>query len=256
MKQVIQQHLREIEAKYNIKILLACETGSRAWGFASPDSDYDVRIIYAHPQDWYLSLNERKDTIDLMLENREVDISGWDIRKALRLLIKSNAPLLDRIYSPVVYNADEDFVEEIKKLSEAYYSRIATMYHYLGMCKKSFESIEGTSSFKLKKLFYALRTATICRWVIEREDIPPVNFLEVLEGVTSMDVILKDRVKELIELKSTKDETYLHTGEKALFDFIRDAIQWAEEKGKQLPAGNGDIKALDAFYRKTIQTAL
>ena len=94
MKEKIQQYLQEIESQKSIKILLACETGSRAWGFPSPDSDYDIRLIYMHDKDWYLSLNEKKDTIELMLEDNNLDISGWDLRKSLRLLWKSNSALL------------------------------------------------------------------------------------------------------------------------------------------------------------------
>ena len=106
MDKKIKKYLKNIEEKFDITILLACETGSRAWGFPSPDSDYDVRLIYKHKRDWYLSLAEEKDTIELMLDNNEIDISGWDIRKTLRLLWKSNPPLLERIQSPIIYTCD------------------------------------------------------------------------------------------------------------------------------------------------------
>ena len=92
----IKHYLTKIEQDKDIKILLACETGSRAWGFASPDSDFDIRIIYLHKKDWYLSLNELKDSIDMMFENNDIDITGWDLRKSLKLLRKSNAALLER----------------------------------------------------------------------------------------------------------------------------------------------------------------
>ena len=101
MTEKINQYLDKIEIEKKVKILLACETGSRAWGFPSPDSDFDIRIIYVHKKDWYLSLNERKDSIELMFENNDIDITGWDLRKSLRLLHKSNPPLLERIQSPI-----------------------------------------------------------------------------------------------------------------------------------------------------------
>ena len=115
MKEKILQYLKQIETEKGITILLACETGSRAWGFPSPDSDYDVRFIYRHDRNWYLSLNERKDTIERMFDNRDIDISGWDLRKSLNLLWKSNAALMERIQSPITYISDEAFVFEINR---------------------------------------------------------------------------------------------------------------------------------------------
>ncbi len=109
MNNKIKQYLHELEKDQDIEILLACETGSRAWGFPSPDSDYDVRIIYKHKKDWYLSLAESKDSIDCFFEDNEIDISGWELRKSLRLLHKSNPPLLERIQSPIVYKSDTAF---------------------------------------------------------------------------------------------------------------------------------------------------
>ncbi|HAN77121.1 MAG TPA: hypothetical protein DCQ31_04775 [Bacteroidales bacterium] len=81
MEHKINSYLTEIEVANDIEILLACETGSRAWGFPSPDSDYDVRLIYKHKTDWYLSLTEPKDSIELMLDDNLIDISGWELRR-------------------------------------------------------------------------------------------------------------------------------------------------------------------------------
>src|SRR5215471_9995733 len=114
MKDILNM-LQQIEREYSVKILYACETGSRAWGFPSPDSDYDIRFIYMHERDWYLSLNERKDTIEFML-NEELDITGWDLKKSLLLLKKSNAALIERFQSPVEYYATDGFKDAFKSL--------------------------------------------------------------------------------------------------------------------------------------------
>jgi len=111
MTEKIKKYLTEIEQERNIKILWACETGSRAWGFPSTDSDYDIRIIYVHNTDWYLNLTEEKDSIELMLENNDIDISGWELKKSLNLLRKSNAAMLERIQSPIVYKKDDEFIK-------------------------------------------------------------------------------------------------------------------------------------------------
>jgi predicted nucleotidyltransferase len=153
MEEKIKKYLADLEKDKGIQILLACETASRAWGFPSPDSDYDVRIIYKHPKDWYLSLVEEKDSIEYFFENNDIDISGWDLRKSLRLLWKSNPPLLERIQSPIIYQVDQDFLNEINVVAQKTYSRIATIHHYLSMAKKSFEEINNVEAYKLKKFF-------------------------------------------------------------------------------------------------------
>ncbi|MFZ1378508.1 MAG: nucleotidyltransferase domain-containing protein, partial [Saprospiraceae bacterium] len=121
MNKKILEYLKKIQIEKEIDILLACETGSRAWGFPSPDSDYDVRFIYKHKINWYLSLKQQKDTIEVMYENNEIDLSGWDIKKSLNLLWKSNPPLLERIQSPIIYVSNKEFLDGMQNLSKQSY---------------------------------------------------------------------------------------------------------------------------------------
>lgn len=118
MKTVIENKLRDIEEKHKVKILYACETGSRAWGFPSPDSDYDVRMIYMHELDWYLSLSDKKDTIEFMSDDGELDVTGWEIKKCLKLMWKSNGALLERVQSPIVYREEKNIASLLKAYSE------------------------------------------------------------------------------------------------------------------------------------------
>ena len=247
MEEKIKKYLAEIEKERNIQILLACETGSRAWGFPSPDSDYDVRIIYKHEKNWYLSLNEEKDSIELMLDNNEIDISGWDLRKCLKLLWKSNPPLLERIQSPIIYQVNEEFLAEINALGTKMYSKIATMYHYLSMAKKGLEELENSKEFKLKKFFYALRASVACKWIIDKEEIPPIYFPKMLTGL-SIDESLKQRIFQLIELKATISETYMHSGEKDLIKLIQNCVNDAENVSKNLPTSSGSMQDLNTFF--------
>lgn len=176
MEHHIKNKLLEIEKSHNIKILYACETGSRAWGFASPDSDYDVRIIYMHEPDWYLSLSDSKDTFELMLDDGELDITGWDFKKCLKLLWKSNGALLERLQSPVVYRDTEGFIPKFQSYADKCFTPAATLHHYSGMAKTSYSDITGKENIKLKKLFYALRAALACKWILEKDSIPPIVF--------------------------------------------------------------------------------
>lgn len=251
MEEKIMQYLNEIEKEKSIKILLACETGSRAWGFPSPDSDFDIRIIYVHKKDWYLSLSEKKDSIEQMFENNDIDITGWDLRKSLRLLQKSNPPLLERIQSPILYKAEEGFLLEINELAESQYSRIATIHHYLSMAKKFLEELRENEEYKLKKFFYALRSATACKWIIDREEMPPIEFPKMLDGL-NIENDLIDRIEELIKIKANISESYLHKGEFALMNFIESCINSADEKRNTLPSSKGNTKDLDSFFLKIL----
>ncbi len=251
MEEKIKKYLSDLEKEKGIEILLACETGSRAWGFPSPDSDFDVRVIYKHDKDWYLSLSEEKDTIEYFLENNEIDISGWDLRKSLRLLWKSNPPLLERIQSPIIYKCDKEFLTEINSVAQKSYSRIATIHHYLSMAKKAFEEVVNSEEYKLKKFFYALRASVACLWILEKEEMPPIEFGKMLNGL-KLSEDLKIRIYELIKIKSTISETYLHHGEKELFEFMKSCIERAEIESQRLPASKGQISELNDFFKKTL----
>jgi predicted nucleotidyltransferase len=252
LKDRIRKYLEQIEKEKNVTILLAAETGSRGWGFPSPDSDYDIRIIYKHHEDWYLSLGERKDTIEMMLENNDLDISGWDIRKALRLLWKSNPPLLERIQSPILYKYDEDFFTQINEIATTYYSRIATMHHYLNMAIKCYEDVAGKQEYKLKRFFYALRTASVCRWIMEKDEMPPIEFNKVLDGI-NLPSGIRQKIEDLVAFKAQQDESYLHNGEEELIAYIKESIDLAESVAKTLPPAKGNMEDLDLFFRQIIK---
>ncbi len=251
MDDKIKKYLTALEKEKGIEILLACETGSRAWGFPSPDSDFDVRVIYKHPTDWYLSLTEEKDTLECFYESREIDISGWDVRKCLRLLWKSNASILERIQSPIIYDADQNFLAEINSIAQNTYSRIATVHHYLSMAKKSLEELLSAHDYKLKKFFYAIRASVACLWILQREEIPPIEFGKMLEGL-EISHDLTDRIYELITLKSTVNETYLHHGEQELISFMKSCISKAGLESKNLPSSKGSMSELNTFFRNTL----
>lgn len=251
MTEKIKEYLNNLEEERNIKILLACETGSRAWGFPSPDSDYDIRILYCHPKEWYLSLSEAKDTIDLFFDNKDIDISGWELRKSLRLMAKSNAALIERVQSPIVYKSDKRFHSEILNLAQLNYSRIATMHHYLSMARRMYLEVKEVEHFKLKKFFYALRSSIACLWILEKEEIPPIEFTKMIEAL-AFPLKLKERINELIELKAKCNEDYLHKGEIDLMHLMADCLKRAELERYDLPSAKGDREALDLFFRNNL----
>ncbi|MCL1663222.1 nucleotidyltransferase domain-containing protein [Elizabethkingia ursingii] len=247
MKTKIMEKLRETEAKYNIEILLAVESGSRAWGFASPDSDYDIRFIYRHSKDWYLTPWDKDETIEFMTED-DLDGSGWDLRKTFHLLLKSNAALLSWFYSPIVYIENKSFTELFRPLADQCFSPIAVSYHYLSMSKKYLEACQN-EKVKLKSYFYCLRTALSGKWITEKKTTPPVLFSDLL---ALAEPSIKTKIENLMALKATKDEAYFHPNDWELFEFMEKLISENAEHSKSLSGGKADKAAMEQVFRKLV----
>jgi len=247
MKTKIIKKLRETEAKYNIEILLAVESGSRAWGFASPDSDYDIRFIYRHSKDWYLTPWDKDETIEFMTED-DLDASGWDLRKTFHLLLKSNAALLSWFYSPIVYIENKSFTELFRPLADQCFSPIAVSYHYLSMSKKYLEACRN-DKVKLKGYFYCLRTALSGKWIAEKKTTPPVLFSDLLDLV---DYGIKTKIENLMALKATKDEAYFHPNDRELFELMERLVSENEKHSKSLPGGKADKTEMEQVFRKLV----
>ena len=243
----IKEILKEIELKKNVRILYACETGSRAWGFPSPDSDYDVRFIYMHERDWYLSLSQRKDTIEFM--DGDLDITGWDLKKCLTLLKKSNATLIERFQSPIEYFSVKEFKDEFKNLIESYYSPTAVFFHHYSLTKRFWEEVKDANEYKLKSWFYMARSLFSCAWILEKDSVLPMN-IQQLMGWMSKD--WKSRINELIDLKKTVGEKYLHSKDPELNKRISDLLELVEKSKDNLRVSKADMSHLNRFFLKMV----
>src|SRR5512142_2332885 len=146
----VGQALDQIEAEHDVKVLFACESGSRGWGFASPDSDYDVRFVYVHRLPWYLTIEAQRDVIELPISD-ELDVSGWELRKALQLLHKSNPTLLEWLDSPVCYLEDGAAIKRLRELAAEFYSPHKARNHYRAMAMKNFRGYLQGEEVRLKK---------------------------------------------------------------------------------------------------------
>jgi uncharacterized protein len=239
--------LTELETKKNIKILFACETGSRAWGFPSPDSDYDIRFIYMHERDWYLSLNNKKDTIEYM--NGDLDITGWDLKKCLLLLKKSNAPLIERFMSPIEYYTHNSFKDNFRTLIDLHYSPTAVFYHHYSLAAKFWESIILDTELKLKSFFYLTRSLLCCNWVIKNKSVLPMHMEGLMELTGSEH---REQLRELIKLKATVGEKYLHPKDNALTEPIRQLWQFVNNNKENLGVTDGNFSLLNNFFLTTV----
>lgn len=245
--QNIRQILREIETKYNIKVLHACETGSRAWGFPSPDSDYDIRFIYRHERDWYLSLNNQKDTIEMF--NGDLDITGWDLRKCLKLLKKSNVPLVERFQSPVEYYSEEGFKKDFRKLIQEYYSPIASFYHHYSMATKFWEELKDKNEIRLKGFFYLIRSLLSCNWIIKDHDVLPMHIGGLVKYINNDS---RDYLRDLISLKATVGEKYLYQKDEKMQGVVLNLFDFIESKKNDLGANNKDYSLLNNFFIQSL----
>jgi uncharacterized protein len=247
MKEIILQKLLELEQSENIKILYACESGSRAWGFASPDSDFDVRFIYTRQLGHYLSIIETADVVGLPV-NEVLDIGGWDIKKALKLFLKSNSPLYEWLQSPIVYQQDDNFVEELRSLMPAYFSARSAANHYLSMATNTLRDDLQAEEVKLKRYFYALRPALACLWIVERRTVPPMEFEPLRILITDLEI--QNLIDNLLDRKKDADEKALIEPITGLNKWLTEALDYCKDRVSMLPSVRKDTLELDAFFRK------
>ena len=174
----IDARLTDIRRDHGVTIPLAIESGSRAWGFPSPDSDYDCRFIFVRPVDDYLSPWPPRDVIETPLES-VLDVNGWDLGKALKLLLKGNAVVIEWLTSPIIYGADQQFRDEFLALSRRVANRSLIGQHYLHLGQRQRRTYFGDGQeVPQKKVFYALRPAAALRWLRHHPDeaVAPMHF--------------------------------------------------------------------------------
>jgi len=206
MRRLIGERLDAIEREHDVRVLFAVESGSRAWGFASPDSDYDVRFVYVHRPDWYLSIGRRRDVIEEPLVG-ELDVAGWELRKALNLLLKPNPVLLEWLRSPIVYRAHPQAMARLAALGERTSYRLPSTYHYLHLAESQYRRfIDGRSEVALKKYFYVVRPVLALMWLRLHPDRPVPMALPDLRAALQIPAELAQFLDALLARKAATKE--------------------------------------------------
>ena len=249
MKPIIINKLKEIEDKYNVKILFAIESGSRAWGFPSTDSDYDVRFIYKRKIEDYLKIDPIDDFIDLEIID-ELDFKGWDIQKVLRLMLKSNSSINEYLQSPIHYISDEIFEKELFNLAASQFNSQKVTMHYLGITTKRLIEMEHQNEIKLKSLFYTLRSVLSAKWIVENKTIPPMEF-EKLKHLIG-DKTIENRVDKYPEIKANVDESFRISKNDELFDWLINLKNELKIETEKLPKIEFDKNKINVFFIKTV----
>lgn len=252
MNKIILEQLSNIETDHDVRILYAVESGSRAWGFASRNSDYDVRFIYLNKPDWYLSIRERRDVIECPISN-DLDISGWDLRKALDLFSKSNPPLLEWLGSPIIYQDEFGLAGKLREMLTTAFQPQRSMFHYLHMARGNYREYLKGEVVRLKKYLYVLRPILACLWIEKHGTMPPTEFRNLVIDARPS-VTLNEAIEDLLKQKMSSNE--LDTAPKipVLNEFIEQMLDhYSLLSGKrQTPVA--DYDALDLLLREMLQT--
>ena len=248
MKEVIKSKLDQIEKDRNIKILYAVESGSRAWGFASQDSDYDVRFIYVPDITYYFKVHNPRDVIEVM--DGDLDFAGWELRKALGLLYKGNPPLLEWLTSPLIYKEDAEAVQELKNVSRGYYDAKKAIYHYIHMAEGNYRQyILNRSDVKLKKYLYVIRPILACLWIIKYSTMPPMEIARTLE-LLKQDKLAYEEISKLLKDKRSGVELGMGPKNPILNNFIDQHLNICHSFVRSLESEHKDIEPLNQYLEK------
>ena len=244
----ILENLRAIEQEHDVTIICAVESGSRAWGFPSPDSDYDVRFIYAHPPEWYIQLAPARDVIEVPI-NEVLDISGWDLRKALTLANTGNTVVHEWLASPLVYQQHTVAFRTLQQQVAGTFKAVAGYHHYISMAKRMFAEIDEQEAVKLKRFFYFSRAVLSAEWIVRNQTMPSIEFDVLMDGL-SLEPDVRAGFDTLVALKADKDETETGVIPAVCMDDIRE-MYWALTgkasialNAKQQLVGNQDFRGL------------
>ena len=250
MRARVRQALQEVEQKYGVRVLYACESGSRGWGFASPDSDYDVRFIYVHPPEWYLRIEPQRDVIELPIDD-ELDVCGWEWRKALGLLKGANPTLIEWLDSPVVYQQDDGVLTALRAQVPHWFSPVRARWHYYSMAKKNFHGYLQGDEVRLKKYFYVLRPLLAVRWIEAGKGMPPMRFATLLDG-SDLTAPLRAEIDALLVLKQKAGEAQYGPRRPLLHAFIQAELARGEVADTLPESRSGNVRELDHLLYQTV----
>lgn len=231
IEQIIKAKLQEIEEKCNVKVLYAIESGSRAWGFASEDSDYDVRFIYARKTEDYLKLEKTRDVIEYEL-NDIYDINGWDVKKFLTLLHDSNPVIFEWSQSPIVYKISSSW-EKISAIINDFAIFKKLIHHYLSMSKRNYHEFFKTEEVVYKKYLYVLRPILCCQWILEKKSVPPILFDDLVSALFPKE--LHSSLDKLLEMKKASSEKTKGKRFSDLDSFIEENFAKLEKIAQDFP---------------------
>lgn len=252
MEKEIKKELQKLEEEMEIKILYAVESGSRAWGVPSKNSDWDVRFIYIHQKEWYLSIDDKKDSYVKILPN-DIDLSGWELRKTLKLFRKSNPPFMEWLDSPIVYKENYSTIDKLRNVSKEYFNPKSCMYHYLSMAEGNFRDYLKGENVRIKKYFYVLRPVLACMWIERTNEMAPMEF-DIMVDSEVKNGKLKDEILSLLTRKKSGEELDWEPKIDAIDNFLEERISYYKSFLKDFDFKKyPDTEKLNVIFRETLE---
>jgi predicted nucleotidyltransferase len=248
----IMRRLTKVEEDEGVRILMAIESGSRAWGFPSPDSDFDVRFIYSRPEDWYISvdLEDKRDVLEYEITD-DIDLNGWDLRKALRLLARSNPTIVEWLQSPIEYVVRERFRASTLEVLLKIYSMASGIHHYRSMAKTNYRGYLRVDAVPLKKYFYVMRPLLAIRWIETHKAPPPIEFERLLPGLEARPDLLAD-ISTLLEKKKASAEMDVAAPFPRLNQYIEAELDRLEGFSKEPAEKSNKIELVNELFRSLL----
>ena len=254
METKILQRLKDIESKYDVKVLLAVESGSRAWGFASKDSDYDVRFVYVHRKEWYLTLVEGRDVIEELDSDGVMDFAGWDLKKALLLMGKGNCAFAEWLNSPIIYYKDEEFFKSVSSLKEDYFRKVSAVNHYYHMAMNHDKRYLEKRGCEMKKFMYHLRGLLAAKYAALYGTYPPVLFGDLVNKMVC-DTSIKTEIADLVRLKrESREHNTMIVSDSLILFAERLAAEIESMLGTFPEEKQMDYQKLDLFFLNILTT--
>ena len=250
---VIVGHLTNLMQQHSCRLLFAGESGSRAWGLQSPDSDHDVCCIYAHPAPWYLSIEDHRETFETVFPD-DIDIAGYELRKALRLFSACNVPINELLQNPNSYGGEPDFVERLRALIPVYFNKKRALFHYTSIAAQTMSQVQ-VLSIGLHRVFYIIRPLLACEWIEKKDSMPPTEFQNLLHA-DFLPLPLLSEVTEIMHRKSVtelEDRTSLQLSKDLLY-WMTESLARHQETIQLLPAPPATIslEPLSELFRASI----
>lgn len=265
MKEHIIEVLQQIEREYDVKVLYACESGSRSWGFPSLESDYDVRFLYVHTKEWYLSIDQGRDVIEVPSKDSLsipvhplLDMSGWELTKALRLYRKSNPPFFEWLHADMVYYEKYSTLEKLLAIEHKVFSPVTCLYHYVSMAKRNFRSYLLGEEVHHKKYFTVLRPLLAGKWISSNHTFPPIEFEILVQELVPIGPV-RQSIEELITQKIARAEHSLKLEPPimVLNKYLQQEIEYMESMMKSMKASEKDTSTplLNEIFRELVEQA-
>lgn len=253
IRQDIETRLARVAAEEGVRLLMAVESGSRAWGFPSPDSDYDVRFLYVRPRRDYLALAPVRDVIERPIVD-EIDLNGWDIRKALGLMLRNNSVLSEWIASPIRYTADDPVVARVADMIGRFFDPRGFALHYANLGTTAMGRwLDGEREVAVKRYFYALRPALAIRALrLDPSQRPPMQLQRLME-LADLSGALTTEIESLVALKAETREAGLVTRSPALEALVTDELSRAGEVPGR-PGGPEFQAAADELFLELVES--